>query len=43
MKTAHQITKLLFCTALLFLSTTAIEAQLNHQMIFRVNSPGVVW
>ena len=42
MKTAHQITKLFFCITLLFISTTAIEAQLSHQMIFRVNSPGVV-
>ncbi|MCH2021096.1 MAG: T9SS type A sorting domain-containing protein [Saprospiraceae bacterium] len=42
MNSVVQISKFLLCLCFLFAFNQCIEAQLNHEMIFRVNSPGAV-
>ena len=42
MKSTKSITTLLFCAAILVAFATSLQAQLDHNMIFRVNGPAVV-
>ena len=42
MKRVTKFTNLLFTTALMFAINISLQAQLNHQMIFRVNGPSAV-